>query len=315
MLLLRILSFLIYSLSAIFLVLATISVFYSQKVVVPYTIHIPKGSISTVLESLEKQLDTSFYKFDGLVLSYFGHPQAGYIMIGGGEMERWEFLKKITFAKSMISNETITLIPGETTLYFLKGLAEKYNRDFEVLKKFWNSISPLKEGFLIPESYKKGDETLEEFLKRYVRISNKIHKERASKFGKTAKEWRKILIIASVIQKESASVEEMPTVASVIYNRLKKKMKLQMDGTLNYGLYSHQRVTPERIRNDKSSYNTYKNRGLPNNPVCNPSLEAIESAVNPAKTDFLYFVKIKGQKRHKFSKSYTEHLRQIERNR
>jgi UPF0755 protein len=315
MVLLKIISFLIYIFTSIFVILASMSLFYSQKIVVPYTIHIPQGSISGALESLEKQLETSFYKIDGLVISYFGHPQAGEIMMGGGEIERWQFLQRITKAKSIISNEEITLIPGETTLYFLQGLAKRYSVDFQNLKDFWSEKSPLKEGFLIPNTYKKGNETLEDFLQRYLRMSNKIHKERASKYEKSSKEWLKILIVASIIQKESGNVEEMPIVSSVIYNRLKKRMKLQMDGTLNYGLYSHQRVSSERIRNDNSQFNTYKHRGLPKIPICNPSLEAIEAAINPAKTDYLYFVRIKNTNRHKFSTSYIEHKKEIERNR
>jgi len=59
----------------------------------------------------------------------------------------------------------------------------------------------------------------------------------------------------------------MPKISSVIYNRLKRGMPLQMDGTLNYGLYSHVRVTPERIREDRSPFNTYLNRGIPPYPV------------------------------------------------
>ncbi len=72
--------------------------------------------------------------------------------------------------------------------------------------------------------------------------------------------WKKYIIIASIIQKESANKKEMPIISSVIVNRLKKDMKLQMDGTLNYGLNSHKKVTPNMIRNDTSTYNTYKTK-------------------------------------------------------
>ena len=76
-------------------------------------------------------------------------------------------------------------------------------------------------------------------------------------FGKyDEKKWFRYVAIASVIQKESANTEEMPLVSSVVYNRIKKGMRLQMDGTLNYGKFSHTRVTPKRIREDKSVYNT-----------------------------------------------------------
>ncbi len=118
--------------------------------------------------------------------------------------------------------------------------------------------------------------------------------------------------MASVIQKESANIQEMPIVSSVIYNRIKKGMKLQMDGTLNYGKYSHLRVTPKRIREDTSIYNTYKHNGVPSVPVCNVSFEAIKAAVFPAKTDYLYFMKNKNGK-HDFTRNYSTHLHNISR--
>ena len=75
----------------------------------------------------------------------------------------------------------------------------------------------------------------------------------------------------------------MPIIASVVHNRLKKNMALQMDGTLNYGKYSNSVVTTDRIRNDETSYNTYKNKGLPKDPVCAVSLDAIKAAIFPVK--------------------------------
>jgi UPF0755 protein len=116
--------------------------------------------------------------------------------------------------------------------------------------------------------------------------------------------------MASVIQKEAANKEEMPIVASVINNRLKKGMKLQMDGTLNYGPYSHHKITAKRIRQDKSRYNTYMYKGLPPLPVCNVELSAIRAAIFPAKTDYLYFMKSKNGT-HDFSRYYSTHLDNI----
>lgn len=103
----------------------------------------------------------------------------------------------------------------------------------------------------------------------------------------------------------------MPIVASVIYNRLKKGMKLQMDGTLNYGIYSHVKVTPQRIRQDNSSYNTYKFTGLPKEAVCNVSLAAIRAAIFPLKTDYLYFVRDKNTGVHIFSTNIDDHNKAI----
>jgi UPF0755 protein len=87
-------------------------------------------------------------------------------------------------------------------------------------------------------------------------------------------------------------------------------MKLQMDGTLNYGKYSHIKVTPQRIKEDTSEYNTYKYKGLPPFPVSSVSQEAIFAAIFPKSSDYLYFVKASKGK-HVFSKTYKEHVRNI----
>ena len=89
-------------------------------------------------------------------------------------------------------------------------------------------------------------------------------------------------------------------------------MKLQMDGTLNYGKYSHLKVTPKRIREDTSIYNTYKHKGVPKLPVCNVSFDAIRAAIFPKKTDYLYFMKNK-KGMHDFTRYYSTHLKNIKR--
>ena len=134
--------------------------------------------------------------------------------------------------------------------------------------------------------------------KKYQNLSERI-------FGLyNKKNWYKYIVIASIIQKEAASKEEMPLVSSVIYNRLRKDMKLQMDGTLNYSKFSHTKVTREMIKEDNSSYNTYKYKGLPDDPVCAVEFESIKAAIFPTKTDYLYFMKSADGTKHYFTNSY-----------
>jgi len=228
-------------------------------------------------------------------------------------MTKIEFLEAITKAKAPHSTDVITLIPGETSKYFIKQLAEKYEIDFQSLYRYYLKISPLKEGFLIPDSYYLNrQKNLNIFLKKLVHHAKRVHRRSIQKYSvENFDQFKKILVIASIIQKESASKEEMKTIASVIYNRLKKGMKLQMDGTLNYGLYSHTKITAKRIREDSSEFNTYKIEGLPLTPICNPSLTAIISAIYPEQSEYLYFVKMKNIKKHIFSKHYKTHLEEI----
>ena len=145
---------------------------------------------------------------------------------------------------------------------------------------------------------------IEESEKKYKEISEKIY----GNYNK--KQWLNVLITASIIQKEAANSEEMPIVSSVIVNRLKKGMPLQMDGTLNYGKYSHIKVTPERIKTDTSRFNTYKYKGLPLSPIGAVSLDAILAAIKPAKTDYLYFMK-NSEGVHDFTNSYKSHRKNI----
>jgi len=119
-----------------------------------------------------------------------------------------------------------------------------------------------------------------------------------------------LLTIASIIQKESNSAEEMPLISSVIHNRLDKGMKLQMDSTLNYGKHSHVIVTPERIKSDTSYYNTYKHKGLPPYPLGTVTREALNAAMSPQKSDYLFFM-LNKKGGHDFSATYDKHLENL----
>jgi len=224
-----------------------------------------------------------------------------------------DFLYKLTTAKAAL--RAITLIPGETTYIFLDQLANNLNLDRKKLQIEFEKRSPMKEGVFVPNTYNIPIGITErELIALLLRISiHKMKKLSLKIFGSyNEKKWFRYVTIASIIQKESANNKEMPLVSSVIYNRLKKGMKLQMDGTLNYGKYSHIRVTPNRIKNDKTSYNTYLYKGLPSQPICNVSTEAIMAAIFPAKTNYLYFMKSK-KGTHDFACNYSTHLRNIRR--
>lgn len=222
-------------------------------------------------------------------------------------ISKGDFLYLLTSAKAAQSQ--ITLIPGETMYFFLKDISQKFSLNEERLKKAFKQYSPYQEGVILPDTYKiPNGINEEEIIKNLVSFSLNKHKNLAKKMlGKyDEKEWFKYVAMASIIQKEAASIDEMPLVSAVIYNRLKLGMPLQMDGSLNYGEFSHSRVTPERIRKDKSPFNTYLNKGIPPTPVGSASIEAIKATLNPAKVDYLYFVRNK-QGKHSFSKTYKEH--------
>ena len=288
--------------------------FYST---IPLSVHhetltLPKGSVTNTIRSLQQQ-GYQLSIIDTYLLVALGQPKSGTLNIGKGSINRIDFLNKLTSASEAI--EIITLIPGETRPIFLEDIANTYHLSFQKLDGNYTHYSPYPEAGILPDTYHLPKGIKEENLIKFLvkQSETKYQKLSTKHLGHYApKEWQRYLIVASIIQKEAANNQEMPIIASVIYNRLKLGMPLQMDGTLNYGKYSHIKVTPKRIKMDKSGFNTYLNTGLPPYPVCSVSLDAIKAALLPIKSDYLYFMKNKNGV-HDFSRSYKEHLRNIAR--
>jgi UPF0755 protein len=137
----------------------------------------------------------------------------------------------------------------------------------------------------------------------------KQFEEKAKNNGLTVYE---AVILASIIQKESYYKDELPLISSVFHNRLKKRMRLESDPTIIYGIYENfdGNIRKKDLIDKSNIYNTYKIFGLPPTPICNPDKYSLEAAVNPAKTDYLYFVADKEGKHH-FSKTYAEHSKKV----
>lgn len=124
-----------------------------------------------------------------------------------------------------------------------------------------------------------------------------------------------VLTIASIVEREAATDEERPLIAGVYYNRLRQSppLPLEADPTVQYALGKESEwwpeVQPADLKRD-SPYNTYLRPGLPPGPICNPGLKSIQAALEPAQTDYLYFV-AKGDGTHAFARTYEEHLENI----
>lgn len=293
------------------LLLIALIFYFTLPIQTTKTVILPKGSITKVIEHLKKQ-GYPLTPLDTYLLAYaLKPPKSGTLLIGTKKMSRISFLNQLSSAKEAIN--VVTLIPGETKVIFLQELAKNQALDNKKLNHYYDKFSSYQDAGIVPETYHIAQNIDEErVMKTLISQSEKEYEKLSKKYLKKydKQAWNKILTVASVIQKEAANKEEMPIIASVIYNRLKIGMALQMDGTLNYGKYSHVKVTPKRIKTDKSGFNTYLNRGLPPYPVCSVSKEAIISALNPKKTDYLYFMKNKSGV-HDFTSSYQEHLRNI----
>ena len=128
--------------------------------------------------------------------------------------------------------------------------------------------------------------------------------------------YNDVLILASIIEKETSLNYEKSSVAQVFLNRLRLNMKLQSDPTVIYGIENELGIKKKELTkndlNHKSSFNTYLIPGLPEGPICNPGKESIIAATNPSKGDLLYFV-ANGEGGHNFSSSYEEHIENVKR--
>jgi len=299
----------------IFLVLSIVILYY---VTIPLTsskvIFIPKGSTNSTITYLNKSgYDLNI--IDKLIIKMKGYPQSGWIDLKKEKMTKADFINKLLTSKAAL--KSITLVPGETSYFFLQEIAQKFNLSHKKLLSSYNKYAYKLDGNILAESYSLPLGMNEDHLIFYlISFTNKRYEEFSNKiFGEYNKEsWYKYITIASIIQKEAADVEEMPIVSSVIQNRIKRKMPLQMDGTLNYGIYSHTKVTAKMIREDNSSYNTYKYADLPKDPVCAVSLDAIKATIFPIKSDYLYFVRDKRTGKHSFSNNYKSHINNINQN-
>jgi UPF0755 protein len=121
------------------------------------------------------------------------------------------------------------------------------------------------------------------------------------------------VIMASIVEKETAVPEERPLVASVYYNRLKKHIALDADPSIIYAELLAGTYTGALHHADmqlKSPYNTYRNAGLPPGPICNPGRSALEAAMHPAETNFYYFV-ADAQGHHRFSRTLEDHNKNV----
>ncbi len=288
-----------------------LSYYFSLTVNSKRVIFIPKGSTTHIISYLDKT-QYSLNILDKLLVKSMGYPQSGWIDLKSTNMTKFDFLHRLTTSKAALVN--ITLVPGETYYFFLKEVSKELKIPQPILFQTYFKLAFKKDGNILSQTYSlpigMNSKDLLTYLFNYT--NNKYKKYSLKIFGHYNKEkWYKYITLASIIQKESASKEEMSTISSVIYNRLTKNMRLQMDGALNYGKYSHTVITRKMIKTIDNDYNTYKYKGLPSNPVCAIEFASIKSAIFPKKTPYLYFVKAKGGKKHIFSKDFKSHKRHI----
>jgi UPF0755 protein len=167
---------------------------------------------------------------------------------------------------------------------------------------------PNLEGFLFPDTYKVARGLATRTLIRILvdRFWSVWLEELESEADADVANVREIVTIASIIEKEALYDDEKPLIGGVIYNRLKRNMRLQCDVTICYALDSYGRPLTNADLHFESPFNTYLLLGLPPTPICSPGGAAIRAALHPADTEYFYFVSMNNG-RHKFSATLSEH--------
>ncbi|MFC6064902.1 endolytic transglycosylase MltG [Streptomyces ochraceiscleroticus] len=169
------------------------------------------------------------------------------------------------------------------------------------------------EGYLYPATYPVDEDTTPAGLLSFM-VNTARQRYAADGLPPSARPGAlsayETVVVASVVQAEADTPQDMGKVARVIRNRLAKGMPLQMDSTLNYGLGRSTLRTSHADTRTESPYNTYRHKGLPPTPIGNPGQDATRAAVSPPKGDWLYFVTVRpGDTR--FTADYEEHRRNV----
>lgn len=184
---------------------------------------------------------------------------------------------------------------------FIHSLASHAPQD-EALKSL--------EGFLYPDTYffnktMSAEDMIRQMYRHFLSVWTPQWEARAKELGMSRYE---VVTLASMVEKETGAPQERPMISSVFHNRLQKKMRLQSDPTTIYGIWD--RYDGNLHKGDMMSetpYNTYYVPGLPLGPISNPGKEALQAALYPSATDFLYFVS-HNDGTHEFSRNYEDHL-------
>jgi UPF0755 protein len=218
-------------------------------------------------------------------------------------------------------NLTSITIPEGKNMYEIAKLLEAAGvtseTDFLEMVQNPDLISQLKiqatslEGYLYPETYRFAPNTpAKTVAKTMIDLFNR--KTESIDFTHPFLNKHQVIILASVVEKETGAKFERPAIAGVFTNRLKKRMRLESDPTTIYGIW--QRYTGNIKKADlleHTPYNTYKVPALPQGPISNPSQEAIHAVLNPEEHDYLFFVS-KNDGTHVFTRNYQEHLKAVE---
>ncbi len=300
---------------------ATVSVGENTQTII---LSIPPGAtlkkISKDLQSLSLIRNASAFRLLANIRQKQTHIQVGEYELNQS-MLPMDILKAITSGKTVL--HPVTIPEGyriseiaellTETISINKEIFIKETRNEDLLNKL-NITSKSLEGYLFPETYhfskhtseKKIIQTMLNTFQQRMKTKKIQHQIQSSDMS-----LHEIITLASLIEKETGMNGERKHISSVFHNRLKRKMRLQTDPTVIYAIENFDGNIRKKDLNIDSPYNTYRHKGLPPGPIASPGIKSIVAALNPIKTNHLYFVSKKDGS-HQFSSSLKEHNRAVQ---
>jgi len=311
---------------------AFISIFVLSAIVVGFVLYVGKQRFEAPGPLLEDRI-VNIPRGSGIrdiadVLTHEGVIDQPWVFIGGvlvlkarEELKAGEYQFK---AHASLRDVVATIVEGRVVMHQFsvpEGLTSEQIvarlLDDDVLTGNINEIP--REGSLLPDTYNfTRGVTREQMIQRMQQAQQRLVKEIWDRRSPDLplKTPEQLVILASLVEKETGKLEERTRIAAVFVNRLKQKMKLQSDPTIIYGLVGGKgtlgRPIMKREIDQPTPYNTYQIDGLPPGPIANPGSASLEAAANPARTRELYFV-ADGTGGHAFAETYEQHQKNVAR--
>ncbi len=223
-----------------------------------------------------------------------------------------------------VRQHTLTLVEGWSFKQFMQAINDheainhslQNKTDDEIMSEL-GFVDEHPEGRFFPDTYfiHRNISDIDVLLRAHAVMKETLQREWEQRDeGLPFKNPYEALILASIVEKETAIAEERPLIAGVFINRLRKKMRLQTDPTVIYGMGDSYKgdIRFRDLRKD-TPYNTYTRRGLTPTPIAMPGMGAINAVMHPEQTEYLYFVAINDSSgRHKFSSTLVEHEKAVD---
>lgn len=287
-------------------------------------------SVSTKLEELGLVADAEVFR---RTVQYYGADAD--IQVGTYMLTRSMTMEQIMvkLQRGLLPSETVALVEGWRVEEVARALeaggvtdaagfiaaasaAQPYAGEWPYLLERPDNAPLDLQGFLFPDTYQfvadtPPEQVIQIMLRNFDWRFSEDLRLAAQEQGMSVYE---VVTLASIIEREAVLAEERPIIASVFLNRLEQGMPLQADPTVQYALGCNaetgdcwQELFREDLNAVQSPYNTYLNPGLPPGPICNPGLGSIRAVLEPADTEYLYFLATRDGA-HVFAKTYEEHL-------